>query len=148
METNWFDKCVPVSALRAEHVMQLIYFSSSHISDFEFHPPVMDWTRRFSVALKERAELCIMTLCFPFAPSVFSFFFLFFLPSLPLAVISDFNQITDTPKSSRWSAWRLTLSSVRGKKKVKCKCCLTLMHWLFHQHIYKIHVLTPARWAR
>lgn len=34
----------------AEHVMQLIYFSSGEIPDFEFRPPVMDWTRGFSVA--------------------------------------------------------------------------------------------------
>lgn len=73
METNWFDKYVFVNALHEDHVMQLIYFSSSEISDFEFHPPVMDWTRRFSVAFKERAEVCIMTFCFPFAPSVFFF---------------------------------------------------------------------------
>lgn len=59
MESNWFDKYVFVKALHAEHVMQLglIYFSSNQISDFEFRPPVMDWTRRFSVAFKERAEV-------------------------------------------------------------------------------------------
>lgn len=39
----------------------LIYFSSRHISDFEFHPPAMDWTRGFSVAFKAGAAACTMT---------------------------------------------------------------------------------------
>ena len=57
----------------------LIYFSSSEISDFEFHPPVMDWTRRFSVAFKERAAVCIM-------PPSLSLFFI-----CPLSAISSFS---------------------------------------------------------
>lgn len=52
--------------------LALIYFSSSQIFDFEFHPPAMDWTRRFSVAFKDRAASYTMTFSAFHLPLVFS----------------------------------------------------------------------------
>lgn len=51
--------------------LALIYFSSSQIFDFEFHPPAMDWTRRFSVAFKDRAAAYTMTFSAFHLPLVF-----------------------------------------------------------------------------
>lgn len=75
--------------------LALIYFSSSQIFDFEFHPPAMDWTRRFSVAFKDRAAANTVTSSAFHLPLAFS-------PCL--AVRSGFNGITATLTSSRSSA--------------------------------------------
>lgn len=100
-------------------MMQLIYFSSGKISDFESHPPVMDWTRRFDVALKEKGR--------GMHHASLSVFHLLLCGFLKNSIISQFNGIY--PKSSHPSSKRVMVQTLEETKTTQFNSQL-LLHFI------------------